>query len=140
MNHSKRFKALLLSGLLLGLLFFTLPVLAQEDVGVGAVPLTLDSGTVGIVIGLAALVVALLRNRDKGDSTLVAYFQQQQAQREQMAQLERAYQQTMFKSMFDLATMTARTVAPLTPFKADDALAKWMQDIQQPGAPPASDS
>lgn len=99
----------------------------------------MNGETLAILISLVALVVAVVAALRKGggaaDQTMVNYFQQQQAQREQMALLERAYQNSMFQRMFDTMALGAKMVAPLTPFKADDALATWMTDVQTPGKP-----
>lgn len=127
-----------LFALILVLALFTSPALAAEPQQVtGGEPVVSLSTTdlLILVFGVALLVFQVARKPQQADSNLVLRLSQLENNREWMDRMERAYQQSRAheRMAFDTIASLFRLVAPITPFKGDDATARLMQDIQTPG-------
>lgn len=98
-----------------------------------------DLTTIAIVVmALSAFIlsiIAVIRSGGQADSAAVAAFQRMQADREFMERLERMASQSAFHQALMLASGSASYLSPMTPFKADDAFAKWFEDVMTPGSP-----
>ena len=111
--------------------------------------LTLTLGEfLGILAGLAGLGLALgkilwdwAHHRGQNlDAALTARVQASQSDREWVERLEKAHEKggEGLKTALGAVVGVLQNVAPLTPFKMDDALRDLLKDIQTPGAPDAA--
>lgn len=110
--------------------------------------LTLTLGEfLGILAGLAALSVSLgkilwdwAHHRGQNlDAALTARVQASQSDREWVERLEKAHEKggDGLKTALGAVIGVLQNMAPLTPFKIDDALRDLLKDIQTPGTPDA---
>lgn len=94
---------------------------------------------ISLVVSLISLVVTAVKtNNPRGlDAGVVHQIEMRQRDREALDRIEAAYQQagTMQRDVVNILTSLLKTIAPLTPMKADDALAGLLADIQTPGVP-----
>lgn len=92
---------------------------------------------VGLIVGIAAFLRAHPNATPAAlDAEVVRLLAERQADREFVGRLERAYQTsgTFQKQALDTLAGALRVLAPLTPVKTDDALAKLLDDILTPDA------
>lgn len=95
-----------------------------------------------LVFSLSALIIAIVvaARQGKNIDEVTAERLAKMADRETMDKYERAFQQASDEKKL-LIGMLGRALdffAPLTPFKSDDAAAKFVEDIQVPGPAPES--
>lgn len=142
--------------LCLMLIFLALPVGAQETsqqtnqtTAAGSAPsappriLELTLGElIGILTGAGALAFAIGKalwdgNQPDLDQAISTEVDAAHSDREWIEKLERAYALNglQAKTTIDALAGVLSNIAPLTGFKADDALLALLRDIQKPGAP-----
>lgn len=91
--------------------------------------------TIAILLMVVIGVVLAVRGGKSADVAIVERLHSTQNNREVMDRLERAYQ-TANRMQIDALSQIIGMIAPLTPFKSDDALAGFIDDIKTPGKPP----
>lgn len=92
-----------------------------------------------LAVALAGLIVAIIvaARQGKNIDQETAGRLERMSDPATMERLERAYQSANEerKQFVKLASALLGVIAPLTPFKSDDAAAALLMDIQQPGSP-----
>lgn len=96
-------------------------------------------GIGAILFGVAAIIYAWRKggNAFNFDANATAEIERIRANREAVTAYENALQKQteVNRQLFGVAVMLIRTLAPLTPIEADDALGDLLGDIETPGAP-----
>ncbi len=131
------------------LALLALPTMAQETSS-SAPPavVALDIGDViSIVVGFLGILVGVFvfasrngNNPRAVDAYAVMRIENAAKDRDHIDKLERTYETTnqAYRTAFDTLANLLKTFAPVTPFKADDALAQLLADIQTRGKPVAT--
>ena len=94
-------------------------------------------GIGAVLFGIAAIIFAVHKG-SSADQSATLELERLQANRGAVQFYEAMFeqQQETTRQLIGVATMLIKTIAPLTPIKADDALGGLLDDIQTPGDPP----
>ena len=90
-----------------------------------------------LVMALGVIVILFRSGAKAADDQLVRLIQDMLNDRHQITQAERVvtHATSMMQGTLNILAETVKVLAPMTAIKADDELAKWLDDIRKPGPP-----
>ncbi len=94
---------------------------------------------IGALILAAVAVVKAVSSGGNVDQSITVQLELVQSNREAMAAYERQYAESSFtnREFMNMMAGVIRSIAPITPFKSDDALSGILEDIRTPDEPTA---
>jgi hypothetical protein len=102
----------------------------------------IDNGTIiaiGALIVLAITVFTAITRGASADKAVTVALEGLRANRDAMTRYESMYAESQFTARqgYDALVSVVNAIAALTPWEFDDELGDVLEDVQQPGAPPA---